>query len=178
MNEVITGSEILNKVMAISDENRWEAEIMWFAPIPEHEVVIGGWTFRKQNHDKNTYIPPKAAFRIDHLRDQKIPIWEVLVGHEPEITNIGKKEVTESEIIEAIGVTVITGLIILAIIGVLTAIVLSIGLLLLPVFMVAGMAVAGIAGLALFAGIDPCLVAIVEIETGQLAWVKVAEWNE
>ena len=163
-------------------------------PDPAEPCMFDGFIYLDRNLDKTTKVPEEGDRQLDLFEMQLVHsnIKRVLIGNKPEFAPITPLE-TEEEVVEeedreveefmakvnGIGVAVVSGIFLFAICAVPISLVVGLAILILPALLMMGMAAVLVGGIlaATALGFDPYLVAIVEIEEGQLyAWVLVYSW--
>jgi len=194
MTQVMTVMDEVEKALAFSQDQNFGWRLIRMGPDPAEPCMFDGFIYLDRDLDKTTKVPPEADWHLDQFKMRLIHsnIKRVLIGNKPEFAPITPLE-TEEEVVDpedneveefmekinGIGVAVVSGIFLFAIFAVLVSLVVGLAILILPALLMMGMAAVLVGGfLAMSAlGFDPYLVAIVEIEEGQLyAWVLVYSW--
>jgi len=184
----VTAFTELDKAIEFGQENNLGWRILQQGPNPNTPFMLDGFIFLEWDRDRDK-VPEEGKRQLELFAAQfgYSKIERVLIAHpEPEFLPEGQSMTQEEqaskdikELINGIGVAVVSGIFLAAIGVVLVALVAGLALLLLPALIMMGMAALLVGGILVMTalGLDPWLVAVVEIEEGQLyAMVLVYSW--
>lgn len=145
----------LDEVLAIGRENHGHYRVMPRIGVIEGKKSVNGWDFLPLEDD-DCVIPKEAWKHVELLRENNIPIKQIIIGH-----NVKEEEERQRRMASLKkGAEQVIGFVSILAIGALTAI--------------AGTGIAVVMGaIGLLLAIDPILIVVLEDGT----WLCVAEWE-